>query len=480
MNTPPTQNPPFPALRSLLLPFLAVLFLTSCRHGFAPSPTAVSLHVTRWVSSTEASPWQEMPTPAPTSTDFSSDHLVTVDLETRFQRIDGFGGCFNELGWDALLALDDTQRATALKALFDPATGCGFTLGRMGMGANDFALEWYSFDETPGDFAMKDFSIARDKTHLIPYMKAAMKYQPNLAVWGTPWSPPTWMKTNGAYKGGRMKQDPQTLAAYAIYFSKYVQAYRAAGINLYAIHPQNEPLYNTGNYPQCAWSGTELDTFLRDYLLPQLKKDKVHVQVWLGTMVSGKLADFTDPVLADPVTGPQITGVGYQYGGQGAIAATHAKYPDKIMLQTETECYKGENTWTQAFTTFGKIATDLNNFANGYEFWNMILNEKSTSTWGWKQNSLLKIDTQKKQIIYNPEFYALKHFSHFVPPGSYRVAATGSPVKNLSAFITPKRELVVVFSNDTDNDLPISLYANARMTTITAPAKSMNTVVLGK
>src|SRR5208283_841433 len=185
-------------------------------------------------------------------------------------------------------------------------------------------------------------------------MKAAMQYQPKLAVWGVPWCPPSWMKTGNAYKGGNMKQDPATLAAYALYFSKYVQAYRREGINLYAVHPQNEPKYNNNVYPQCAWNGQEINTFLRDYLIPRLKKDNVDVQVWLGTIVNPNLADYVNPVLDDAATAPAIAGIGYQWEGQNAMLQTHQKYPDKKLMQTETECNNGANSWEEGMTTFRK------------------------------------------------------------------------------------------------------------------------------
>ena len=112
-----------------------------------------------------------------------------------------------------------------------------FTLGRAPIGANDFSLGWYSLNETPGDYEMKHFSIERNREALIPFIKAAMKYQPRLGVWAVPWCPQSWMTTNGRYRQGHIKADPQTFAAYALYFSKFVQAWRAEGINLYAIHP---------------------------------------------------------------------------------------------------------------------------------------------------------------------------------------------------------------------------------------------------
>jgi glucosylceramidase len=441
----------------------------------------------RWVSSTQAAPWQELPATVLPQAPGAASNLVRLDPAAVYQPVDGFGGCFNELGWQALQALDDAGRAEALKALFD-ASGCNFNLCRVGMGANDFALEWYSFDETPGDYGLTNFSIARDRQILIPFIKAAMRYQPKLAVWGVPWSPPAWMKTSDSYKGGNMKQDPQTLAAYALYFSKYVRAYRAEGINLYAVHPQNEPKYNNNVYPQCAWTGQEIDTFLRDYLIPQLKKDQVDVQVWMGTIVNPNLADYIDPVLGDAATRPWISGVGYQWGGQDALLATHKKYPEKKLLQTETECNNGADSWGEAMTTFRRMIEDMNHFANGYTYWNLVLDEKSTSHWGWRQNSLLKIDTQAQKIIYNPEFYSLKHFAHFLQPGAVRIGVSAMrqiggdeevfTTSNIVAFRNPSGELLVMFSNPGNKMFPITFQSGNGEARLEIPARSMNSFVL--
>ena len=476
--------------KEILFARITVLIAGFLWAGSAPlantqaSPAGPSI---RWICSTPTEPWQERPVDIAGSGADAAPDACQLNPRKVYQKIDGFGGCFNELGWDALQALDPEQRTTALKALFD-ASGCHFNLGRVGMGANDFARSWYSFDETPGDYALTNFSIARDRTGLIPFIKAAMQYQPGLAVWGVPWSPPSWMKTNNAYRGGSIKTDPPTLAAYALYFSKFIQAYRAEGINLYAVHPQNEPLYNNNVYPQCFWTGPQINLFLRDYLLPQLKQDHLKVQVWLGTLVSPRLAAYTDPVLGDARTSPAITGVGYQYGGQAAMLATHKKYPDKKMLQTETECYHGNNLWSEGQNTFHKIIGDLNHFANGYIYWNLVLNEKSTSSWGWKQNSLLKIDTQTKNTTYNPEFYSLKHFAHFLQPGAVRIGLTNltktggdQPAfsdQNAVAFRNPSGELILLIGNRNPQELAVTVRAGKHGANLKLPGESLNTLAL--
>ena len=428
----------------------------------------------RWISSTQTEPWKELLTSKVATPGINA---LKLDINTTYQTIDGFGGCFNDLGWQALLSLNEQQRLAALKLLFDPYEA-NFTLCRTPIGANDFSLSAYFLNESTDDYKMAHFSIERDRNELIPYIKAAMKFQPKLGVWGVPWSPPAWMKTNGHYKGGEMKQDKQTLSAYALYFSKYVQTYRAEGINIYAVMPQNEPIYNNNIYPQCQWSGVELNVFLRDYLFPRLKKDKVKVEVWLGTIVSKSMAEFTDPVLSDSVTNAAITGVGYQYQGQDLMLATHEKYPKKKIAQTETECFNGANSWVEGMKTFSKIIEDTNNFSCSYFFWNMILNESGRSTWNWSQNSLITIDRKTDKVLCNPEFYAMKHFSGTVMSGAKRIAVSGGSFKNVVGFLNPSGSKVIIFQNDSDQIISTELVVGSSCFKLDVPANSMNTVIM--
>jgi len=428
----------------------------------------------RWICSTEKSHWQELAT---TNESGAVTNAIKLDPKTTFQTIDGFGGCFNELGWEALGALPAEKREAALKELFAPE-GANFTLCRAPIGANDFSLGWYSLDETLGDYEMKNFSIERNRQVLIPYMKAAMKYQPKLGVWASPWCPPSWMTTNGHYRNGRMKGDAQTLGAYALYFSKFVQAWRAEGINLYAIFPQNEMALNDSIYPQCNWNSADMNVFLRDHLLPQLKRDKVKVEVWLGTITNDKLGDYIDPVLGDPKTAAGITGVGLQYGGQATMLATHEKYPNVKLAQTETECYGGWNAWDQGLITFGRIVENTSHFANSYFFWNMVLDESGLSRWNWRQNSLLTVDRKSQTVKYNSEYYAMKHFSATVLPGARRIAVSGGPFKEMVAFENPDGSKVLAFANDTAQTVSATVAVGATSLRIDVPAQSMNTVIL--
>ena len=113
----------------------------------------------------------------------------------RPQNWDGMGGTFNEAGWNVLMMLTAAERDRAIKLLFDATDGARFQYGRIPIGASDYAMSRYTLNETAGDTAMNSFSIERDKQYLIPYIKAALAIKPDINLWASPWTPPTWMKS---------------------------------------------------------------------------------------------------------------------------------------------------------------------------------------------------------------------------------------------------------------------------------------------
>ena len=127
-----------------------------------------------------------------TLTEVASDHFATISIDTTktLQTIDGFGACFNEVHWKVLQDLPEHEKEKILDVFFKPGEGLNFSLCRMPIGANDFALKFYSYDETKDDFELKDFSIENDKSTLIPFIKSALKRNPNIKIWASPWCPP--------------------------------------------------------------------------------------------------------------------------------------------------------------------------------------------------------------------------------------------------------------------------------------------------
>jgi glucosylceramidase len=438
----------------------------------------------QWICSTAEQPWQRMP--APTLGPANPDVPPQVRIEPRrtYQTMDGFGGCFNEAGWVALGKASKADRDKMLADLFGNE-GCAFTLARIPIGASDFALDAYSLDDTPGDLALKDFSLARDRKQLIPFIKAAMAVRPSLQCWGSPWSPPAWMKTNQNYSKGSLKWEPAILRSYATYLVRWVEAYRAAGMHIYALMPQNESNILSA-YPSCLWTGEQLREFIADYLGPTLRDRKTNVQLWLGTLngdgSSGgnNINDRAATVLDDPKANAFITGLTFQYDSGNLIGEASALFPEKKLMQSETECNSGRNSWDDAMRLYGLMKHYLDGGAGSYFAWNMVLDDTGMSTWKWRQNALITVDRATGKVTENGEYFVMRHFSQFVKPGAKRVLTTG-PWGDKIAFANPDGSTVIVLANSAGQALDVVIAVAGRPDgtfKVTLPARSVNTFVV--
>ena len=484
---------------STLASLLTCTLLASIAGLLSFSRAAQAQGRVEWVATTPTASWKAQPALQMTTSSSRAD--AEINLAQPLQTIKGFGACFNELGWTSLSALHKPDRDQVMRELFAPGVGANFTICRMPVGANDFSRDWYSYDETPGDFALKDFSIANDEQTLIPFIKNALQYRPGLQLWASPWSPPTWMKYNKHYAAAEVKpeyrtafptladnglkpeqvgkegtnmfiQDDQYFTAYALYFSKFIAAYKQQGIAIGMVMPQNE--FNSAQvFPSCTWTAKGLARFI-GYLGPQMQAQKVNL--FFGTMERANEA-LVDTVLRDGRSGKFIKGVGFQWAGKGAIAGIHQRYPNLTLYQSEQECGDGKNDWKYCEYTWTLMKHYLTNGANSYLYWNMSLKKGGISRWGWSQNSLVTVDEAARTYQFNYEYYLLKHLSHYVQPGAKRLATTGT-YTNLLAFQNPDKSVVVVAQNEGDADRMVRLKVGKKTVAPVLKAHSFNTLLL--
>lgn len=425
------------------------------------------------IKSTEGSCWQEGNVGAVPGED-------TLELTAgRKQEVLGFGGCFNELGWEALEHAEEAQRKEFLDDLFDE-TGCNFNYGRVPIGANDFSLEWYSCDETPEDYELRDFNIERDKQYTLPFVREALARQgKDFFLFASPWSPPVWMKTKKAYNFGTLRMEEKVLDAYARYFVRFIQAYAEEGVPVRQIHVQNEPMADQ-KFPSCKWTGPEMRDFIKGYLGPALKESGLDTELWLGT-INGPFIDmmfgpntlfsefydqFINTVLSDKEARQYLTGVGLQWGGKHVLEHVEASFPEMRVMQTESECGDGQNSWEHMEYIAGLMWQYLRHGAERYTYWNLALSEDGVSTWGWRQNSLCTVDFKTGRLTRRPEFYLMKHYSHFVKPGARFVEVKGHWAANCTAFENPDGSLVIVAASNMD--CPRTLTVNTGRGTFSA------------
>ena len=452
-----------------------------------------------------------------------SEPFISLPRQSDGTLLKGWGVTFNELDWDALSILTRDEQDELLHGIFASDGDLRINRGRISPGANDYARSWYSCDEVSGDLELRYFNIDRDKLAIIPFVRAAQKYNSDLTFWISPWSPPSWMKINHDYpvlsskynnqpaeidyilysgQGGEVDenemkltgdrnklfprklattdyfiQDPRYLEAYANYFCKFIDAYKELDIPIDMVMYQNEA-YSYTPYPGCAWTAPSIIRFNRDYLAPALKRKHPEVKLYLGTFNTNRL-DHVQEVLADAGLRDAISGMGFQWEGREVLPVISKEHPEWNYISSESECGWGSFDWGAAEHTFELINHYLGNGCNEYTFWNVILADNGESPWGWKQNSLIRVDSKERKATLTPEYHAVAHYASFLPAGSVIVAARGgqeSPVQVLVGR-NPEGHDVVVAGNLSDEPRDVTVAVGTKYLNLTLAPHSFNSYV---
>ena len=388
---------------------------------------------------------------------------LSLDIAATDQTVLGFGVCASELSWNSLSALGEADRKSILDEMFSK-NGGAFSVIRTPIGASDFATDFYSYSETPGDFAMEKFSIERDRKALLPLLKEILsRNDGTFKVWASPWCPPLWMKKSGAYASKpqtdptwpkndcspeqRVREgedgflcDDAHFAAYAKYFRKYVDAYRAEGVPVWMVMPQNE--FNSDQvFPSCTWQAKSLAAFVGKYLGPALEGSGT--ELYFGTMERPSL-EMARTILDDPDCRRYVKGAGFQWAGKGAIGKVRERYSDLVLMQTEQECGDGRNDWRNARHSWELMRHYFRCGVSYYCYWNLSLVDNAMSRWGWRQNSLVSVVPAKRSFAYNVEYHVLKQLSHYVKHGARRLKTAEG---DWLAFVNPDGSVVVALGN---------------------------------
>jgi glucosylceramidase len=343
---------------------------------------------------------------------------IEVDESKRYQQILGFGAALTDASaWLLQHRLSDTRRDSLLQELFSPEKGIGLGFLRIDMGASDFALRQYSYDDTP---PVTNFSIDADRAETLPILKRMRAINPELEIMASPWSAPGWMKTTGSMIKGTLR--PDAYESYAEYFRRFIAAYEAAGVPIYAITLQNEPHFEPDNYP-----GMRLDPPQRAQLV-RLLGPTIHTKI-LEWDHNWDLPQSPLAVLADSGARRYVSGVAWHcYAGDvSAQSVVHDAYPDKDAYITE--CSGGD--WAPKFAdnlvwmVRTLIIGGTRNWARGVLLWNLALDERHGPHTGGCANCRGVVTIKDDGTVQrNEEYYALAHASRFVAPAARRIASS--------------------------------------------------------
>ncbi len=443
------------------------------------------------------------------------DAVISVDPQVKFQTITGFGGSFTEASAYLLNQLSQANRDAILKAYFGD-DGARYSLTRTHINSCDFSLSNYSYAPVAGDKELEHFSIDEDRDDIIPMIKDAMAVSKDgFKIISSPWTAPPWMKDNNSYVGGKLL--PEYYQTWANFFVKYLDAYEAEGIDIWAVTVENEPLGNGNNWESMNFSPEEMTDFVVNYMGPTFQQNEVKTKIFGYDQNRGEeLKHWADVMYANEETSKYFDGMAihwyastYDYFPE-SLTHTHQKAPGKHLINSEA-CVDAEvPKWNDDSWYWSKEATDwgwtwapedqkylhpkyvpvyryarniigsLNNWVDGWVDWNMVLDRQGGPNWfkNWCVAPVI-VDPEADEVYFTPLYHALSHFSRYIRPGAIRIGFENSSETLMStATQNPDGSIVIVLLNMEEQPLTVDIRLENQNKKIRIDGQAIQTIVI--
>ena len=426
-----------------------------------------------------------------TSQPIESEVSVFVNPEKQYQSFIGIGGAITDASAEVFAKLSADKQQELLNAYYDKEKGIGYSLIRTNIHSCDFSSGSYTYVDE-GDKDLKTFSIEHDKQFRIPLIKKANETAGgSLLLYASPWSPPAFMKdNNNMLKGGKLL--PEYAQSWANYFTKFIKAYESAGIPVWGITLQNEPMA-TQKWESCIFTAEEERDFLKNFLGPTMEREGLadkKIVVWDHNR--DLINHRANTIFQDPEASKYAWGLGFHWYESWAgglemyenVGMVYEAFPDKHLLFTEgcAESFRpdGYQTWKNAERYGRSMINDFNNGTVGWTDWNILLDEKGGPN--HVENfcfAPMHADTQTGELIYTPSYYYIGHFSKFIRPDAKRVSTVSSRSHLLStSFINKDGNTVTVVMNQSDFEIKYKLYVGTTSAVdVVIPAHAIQSLV---
>ncbi|MEO5860520.1 MAG: glycoside hydrolase family 30 protein [Pyrinomonadaceae bacterium] len=415
---------------------------------------------------------------------------VFIDPRRTFQTFLGIGGAITDSSAETLAKIPAAKQQELIDAYYDPDKGIGYTLARTNIHSCDFSSGSYTYVDE-GDKELKTFNVEHDRKFRIPMIKRAMAAaKGKMKLYGSPWSPPAFMKdTNNMLRGGKLR--PDHYQAWANYFTKFVKAYENEGIPIWGISIQNEPMA-TQTWESCVFTGEEERDFLKNNLGPTMQKAGLaEKKIIFWDHNRDLIYQRASTMLNDPEAAKYVWGIGYHWyepwsGGEmmfDNVRLVNETFPDKNLIFTEgcADSYDASkiNDWTLGERYGRSMIHDFNNGTVGWTDWNVLLDEKGGPNHvGNFCFAPVHANTQTGELTYTNSYHYIGHFSKFIKPGAKRIAASPSRSSLISAaFANPDGTISTVVMNRNDKPVEYFAWLNGNAAAVTAPARSIQTLI---
>jgi len=451
-------------------------------------------------------------------TEFTAgNEVVSIELlpDSTFQTITGFGGSFTEASAYLLNKMSKKNRDLILDAYFG-TNGARYSLTRTHINSCDFSLGHYSYAPVIGDKELVNFSIKEDKDDIIPMIKDAMTFsEDGFKIISSPWTAPPWMKDNNDWRAGKLL--PEYYDTWALFFSKYLNAYKNEGIDIWGITVENEPLGCGGNWESMHYTPEEMLNFTKNHLGPKLKADGHKVKVLAYDQNRGdELETWAKVIYKDDSTSQYFDGFAvHWYSGTvdwfpESLNFTHSLAPTKHLIHTEgcidaqvprwqdDKWYWAEEAtdwgWTWApedrkkfhpkYVPVYRYARDIigcmNSWVDGWVDWNMVLDRQGGPNWfkNWCVAPVI-VDPEKDEVYFTPLYYTMAHFSKFIRPGAVRIGFENpDSTLMLTAAKNPDGTIAVVILNMNLAPKNVKLSLGERSIEVQISAQALQTIVV--
>ena len=420
--------------------------------------------------------------------------IIDLDGAKATHRFRGLGGSFAECSGYLFSRMPETDRARLMEMLFGK-TGLRLSTGRIHCASSDYSVHIYSYDDVDGDTELKHFSIDDDRRYVLPMIKAALKVNPDIFFFSTPWSAPWWMKTNRAVSVGHLR--PDMYEVYSDYIVRFLQAYAEEGVDIKAHSPQNEPCLEDGpdvnamNSPTMNLTPAE-EAKLILTLKPRFDAAGLKTGIWMFDH-NYDATGHVDAVLSVPGVREAVGGIAWHsYGGEPeAVARYRRDYPEFENIHTEQG--PSVDRSTRDFLYWGeRMLRGFNAGLSGYTNWLLLTDENGqpNTSCGHPCAGLVAVHSETGELIPSSQYQAFRHVSPYVMPGAEVLAAP--PVNSVpgvlaatrirdtetSAFRNPDGSHVVVINHRDDIGAQIVIRLHDVFLPVILLPKSLVTVVI--
>ncbi|XP_049774805.1 lysosomal acid glucosylceramidase-like isoform X1 [Schistocerca cancellata] len=430
---------------------------------------------------------------------------LRVDTSQQFQQMLGFGGGMTDSTAINIRALSSATQQHLLRSYFGSSDGSSqYSLIRLPMGGTDFSARNYTYDDSSKpDPSLKNFALQpEDIEYKIPLILMAQNLTNNgVKIHALPWSAPRWMKVYNGTSGISWLQS-KYYQTWANYFVKFLKAYARRGVNVWAVSLQNEPTSGsvvTNGLNSMGWNPQWLRRFLVDYLGPTLRRESslADMDIMIGEDIRNYL-EWSEEILESKAAERLASGVAVHWYGDSetdpaVLDDLHRNHSGLFILYTEA-CYGPFlgtgypavrlGMWERAENYTSDIIQATNHWTSGWEDWNMVVNTEGGPSWiGNPADASIVSNSTADEFYKQPMYYAIAHFSRFVPRGSRRVSlqmdadANSTDVESV-AFLTPQDDVVVVLQNKQGTRRSV-VVSDPQLgeASLSLPAHSMHTLV---